>query len=463
MLALIIASAFPDITTAQEQDYPEYVVKSGESLYSIAQTFGASVDALRAVNDINDPSLIVVGQRIMIPSFEGITGELATRPLLAGDTLDSLARMLDADTMALVRLNRIVNPRALFLGQPIIYQASKNENNSSANSKGERLIIASVSDTLVSLAAQLGCSIGELAMRNALLFSGNVYPGRQLFVPTSTATTGLPEPLTGLHIIPDHPSQGEPMLVIVDIEDQTLLSGNIGNDRLHFINADNKSFALHGVHAMSDPGTYTLVIQAEMPEGEFAAFETRVAISNANYRYQAIMLPEEKWGLLSDSEEGEAEERHIQNLALNITVDKLWNTSFSHPLAPERITATFGLRRSYNGGPYDTFHSGVDFGAPEGTPVVASSAGTVVLSEKLKIRGNATVIDHGWGVYTTYWHLSERLVSVGDTVASGETIGSVGNSGLSTGSHLHWEVWVGGNPIDPIAWIESDVGKYLDR
>jgi len=119
------------------------------------------------------------------------------------------------------------------------------------------------------------------------------------------------------------------------------------------------------------------------------------------------------------------------------------------------ISAYFGARRSYNGGPYTSYHSGVDFRAPGGTPVYAPAAGTVVLAEPLALWGNGVVIDHGWGVLTGYGHLSTIEVQVGQQVMQGELVGKVGNTGLSTGAHLHWEVWVGETSVNGLQWLEE--------
>jgi murein DD-endopeptidase MepM/ murein hydrolase activator NlpD len=89
-------------------------------------------------------------------------------------------------------------------------------------------------------------------------------------------------------------------------------------------------------------------------------------------------------------------------------------------------------------------------------PVVAPSGGVVVLAESLVVRGNAILIDHGWGVVTGYWHLSEVGVAVGQHVAQGERIGAVGNTGLSTGAHLHWEMWVNGVAVNALSWLDPD-------
>ncbi len=459
---MVIASVFPPLTHAQEGDSPEYVVQSGDSLYSISQAFGSSVDELQAANDINDPSLIVAGHRLQIPGFKGISGGVAIRTLDHGDTLSSLIRALDTDRMSLILLNRIVNPAALYLRQPIIYPlSSETQSGVYASPGGGQLRVANKSDTLASLAAASADTIATLSIRNALSSSSDVYPGRHLFVATDTPVTGLPHPMTEIRVIPDRPVQGDPVVVVVQSQNGASISGTLGEEMLHFVSTGNGSLALHGVWAMKHPGTYPLVIHAELPSGGTTAFETRVPIADPKYQYQAIALPQDKSGLLSDYAGTEFD--RIQSIASSFSSERLWKTPFSPPLVSEYITATFGLRRSYDGGPYDTFHSGVDFGMPIGTPILAPASGVVVVAEAMRIRGNGTVIDHGWGVYTAYWHQSRILVSSGQTVSAGEIIGYVGDSGLSTGTHLHWEVWVGGHQINPMAWIGLEIQNALQR
>ena len=98
-------------------------------------------------------------------------------------------------------------------------------------------------------------------------------------------------------------------------------------------------------------------------------------------------------------------------------------------------------------------NGGIDFGAPAGTPIRAAAGGVVALADQLQIRGGATILDHGWGVFTAYWHQASVLVKPGQAVQAGEVIGTVGNTGLSTGTHLHWEVWANGNQVDPTQWL----------
>lgn len=101
----------------------------------------------------------------------------------------------------------------------------------------------------------------------------------------------------------------------------------------------------------------------------------------------------------------------------------------------------------------ENYHDGMDIGVPKGTPVRAAAAGTVIMASWYGGYGNAIKIDHGGGVVTLYAHLSSIGVEVGQKVAAGANIGYSGNTGTSTGPHLHFTVMVGGSPVDPQSWL----------
>jgi murein DD-endopeptidase MepM/ murein hydrolase activator NlpD len=98
-------------------------------------------------------------------------------------------------------------------------------------------------------------------------------------------------------------------------------------------------------------------------------------------------------------------------------------------------------------------HTGVDIGASSGTPIKAADDGVVVMAGPNGGYGNWTLIDHGGGLATGYGHQSSIGVSRGQRVSRGEVIGRVGSTGASTGPHLHWEVRVNSNPVDPMRWV----------
>ena len=139
-----------------------------------------------------------------------------------------------------------------------------------------------------------------------------------------------------------------------------------------------------------------------------------------------------------------------------------WHAPFQLPINNFlTISSTFGARRSYNGGPYRTYHEGVDFAAYGGTPVLAPAGGTVVVAEFLYVRGGAVIIDHGLGIYTGFYHLSSLAVVPGDVVTPGQIIGEVGTTGLSTGNHLHWDLLVDGVWVDAQAWLAQGMDCWI--
>lgn len=115
----------------------------------------------------------------------------------------------------------------------------------------------------------------------------------------------------------------------------------------------------------------------------------------------------------------------------------LWPIASSH-----RVTSPFGWRTHPITGRRN-LHGGIDVAAPNGTPIMASKAGVVVISLYGSSYGNYVVLSHPDGTRTLYAHMSQRSVSAGDTVSQGQTVGLVGSTGSSTGNHLHFETWTG--------------------
>jgi murein DD-endopeptidase MepM/ murein hydrolase activator NlpD len=157
-----------------------------------------------------------------------------------------------------------------------------------------------------------------------------------------------------------------------------------------------------------------------------------------------------------DPENTRPENDLIASVINRVSDQKHWEGALSYPTAyTDAFPSYFGSRRNYNGQGYYWYHSGLDLYGGTGTPINAPASGRVVYTGLLEVRGNVTFIDHGWGVFTGYLHQSAIEVEQGDWVERGQLIGYVGGTGRVTGPHLHWEVWVGGVPVDPLEWTSN--------
>jgi len=136
--------------------------------------------------------------------------------------------------------------------------------------------------------------------------------------------------------------------------------------------------------------------------------------------------------------------------------ERLWRGPFRAPLDGGQPTGGYGLRRVINGQPRSP-HTGYDWAAPVGTPVLAVNTGRVALVAEHFFAGRNVVLDHGLGLFTLYYHLDATRVAAGDLVAAGQTIGTVGATGRVTGAHLHFGVLLAGARVDPEALLALKV------
>jgi murein DD-endopeptidase MepM/ murein hydrolase activator NlpD len=191
---------------------------------------------------------------------------------------------------------------------------------------------------------------------------------------------------------------------------------------------------------------------------ELAALEAAQAASRA----AALAVRQQKAGALKgvnkDLAELERQENQIlaesQALAGVITGSSGGGQGTGDLMYPVSgpVTSPFGWRIHPILG-YKKFHTGLDFGVGYGTPIRASDSGTVIYSTWMGGYGNVVIVDHGNGLSTLYAHQSSVAAGNGARVTRGQTVGYVGSTGFSTGPHLHFEVRVNGNPVDPMGYL----------
>ncbi|MFN7225981.1 MAG: M23 family metallopeptidase [Holosporales bacterium] len=208
--------------------------------------------------------------------------------------------------------------------------------------------------------------------------------------------------------------------------------------------------------AYNAPATAKLSITA--PGGE--QVEETLSVAKRTWQVQRIDgLPQAK---VTPNPEDLARIQHDQarffEQRSRQTPQPWYRSGFIMPLEG-RISGVFASQRILNGEPRQP-HFGVDVAAPVGTPFVSPADGVVVIaSEDFFLTGGTLMIDHGYGVTSIFAHLNSIDVAVGDKVTQGQHLGTVGNTGRSTGPHLHWGTAVGRIQVDPLELLKL---KFTD-
>ncbi|MBE9167551.1 M23 family metallopeptidase [Pleurocapsales cyanobacterium LEGE 06147] len=279
---------------------------------------------------------------------------------------------------------------------------------------------------------------------------------------TTIALMALAEPLAALEvqILPNNPQLGDTISVIVTTEDKesqptvTLEQKDypvfaVGDrDRRE---RTSRYRALLPTSPLNQPGKLTIQVK-----GDGQAKNIGVWLKNRFFPTQRITLTGK-----ASSSATQLELDRVAAFKELVTADKFWHGSFVRPNTG-RISTGFGVRRYYNGVfAQDYYHRGVDYAGGAGSAVMAPAAGYIKLvgreAEGFRVHGNTIGIDHGQGVLSVLLHLQDIYVKEGDFVQAGQTIGTVGSTGASTGSHLHWGLYVHGVSVDPVPWRLSDI------
>ncbi len=183
-------------------------------------------------------------------------------------------------------------------------------------------------------------------------------------------------------------------------------------------------------------------------------FELPFALEQKEFICETLDLDQANTNIKTDSSAKRMEQIKKLNdiLATINSSDIFQTTTFVPPTTSTRRTAFFADRREYKyttGKSSTSLHYGTDYGIPEGTNVTACAEGKVVLAENRITTGYSVVIEHLPGLYSLYYHLSQLKVKEGDIVKSGQLIGLSGSTGLATGPHLHWEMRLNCEAVNP--------------
>ena len=210
---------------------------------------------------------------------------------------------------------------------------------------------------------------------------------------------------------------------------------------------------LIGIDLSTKPATYEVKVIATDASGRGYSSPFFLKVGKGVFRTQKLSLPRSMVDLDAKTlERVNKEANRVKVLFQTFRDEKLWKGAFVRPLEG-KLSSTFGLDRIINGQRRSP-HTGVDLESEAGTPVWASNSGMVVLVDDLFFSGKSVILDHGWGLYSMYFHLSEGLVKEGDRVGRGDVLGRVGSTGRSTGPHLHWAIRMNQVRVDPLSLLK---------
>jgi len=216
---------------------------------------------------------------------------------------------------------------------------------------------------------------------------------------------------------------------------------------------ETKGFVgLLGVDMRDEPGTHELAIEIKNG-GQSRTLSYTILVVKEKFHVEHLKLPKDKVDLDEKSvTRWKAEQQLVQEALATDSQMKLWQPSFVEPVHGKR-TGIFGSVRIMNGQARNP-HNGEDIGAPLGADVAATNDGVVRLTVDHIFSGKGVYLDHGLGLYSMYFHLSEVLVKEGDLVRAGQIVGKVGATGRATGPHLHWGVKLNGARVNPYALLD---------
>lgn len=238
-------------------------------------------------------------------------------------------------------------------------------------------------------------------------------------------------------------SPSKPTMPTVKVGDQTYPVFPIGAERFR---------AMIPTTPLEKPGTREVTIVDNV-----GTTTLKIPVANRKFPIQRINFSPEKSGL----EATEQELKQVAAFKATVSPDKMWSGKF---IAPNqgKTSSPYGVRRYYNGHlARDYYHRGLDYAGGYGSPVVAPAGGKVVLvgyeKNGFRVHGNVVGVDHGQGVVSIFMHMSKITVAEGQSVNPGDQIGAIGNTGSSTGPHLHWGLYVNGVSIDPVQWRSNSI------
>jgi murein DD-endopeptidase MepM/ murein hydrolase activator NlpD len=222
--------------------------------------------------------------------------------------------------------------------------------------------------------------------------------------------------------------------------------------RVLVMDHENQWIALVGIPLKTKPGTHNISLKPRNKN-----IQTQFTVANKEYPAQYITIKNKR---MVNPNPDDLKRIKSDRIPINKAL-RTWSEQASidtHFIAPVdgRLSSLFGLKRFFNNQPRNP-HSGLDIAAPSGTPIKAPASAKVIDTGNYYYNGNTVILDHGQGLISGYFHMSDIHVKPGQLVKQSDLLGTVGATGRVTGPHLHWNIYLNRTKVDPALFIADEI------
>ena len=460
-----------------------YTVKTGDNLWNIARKYGVSVEVIINANHLKDKDSLSLGQKLKIPAIGVVVSNsnqkeeptIVNYTIVKGDSLWSISRRYDISMNAIISSNNLKEITRLSIGQKLVLPITnmdiakaegynqdtaadqtniiaqpviekKNNNIKQPETVEPIVYTVKAGDNLWNISRKYGVSVAVITDINHLGDKDLLSLGQKLEIPGVGGG------------IPDSNQKEEPTIIVYtvvkgdtlwgisqryDVNMSTIISSNNLKEITRLSIGQKLELPITNMDIAKAEG-YSQGNEAEEIIYYVKKGESLWSISHEyNVKLEAIIAANR---ITDASKISAGQQLRIPNIPG--TRSNIYN--FIWPVRG-RITSPYGMRVLYG---RKDFHAGIDIAGPTGTNIVAAESGRVSYAGYMRGYGNVIILSHDGGYSTVYGHNSVNLVKKGQYVKKGSIIGKVGRTGNATGPHLHFEVRLGGKPLNPISYLK---------
>jgi len=467
LLLFIFSIPFYSFADGNNDEFITHKVTKGETLWSISKQYNTPLEPILAFNNIKDKDTLSIGQIIKILKGNLPAADSTMYIVEKGDTLWTIAQQYNLTVNSILANNNISNSELISIGQEmkiplhkgtvaetnivnqvVIDKKNNNINNNVNQPETAKPIVYTVKagDNLWNISRKYGVSVEVIIDVNNLRDKDLLSLGQKLEIPAIGGGVSNSNQKQEPTIITYTVVKGDTLWSIsqrYDVKMTSIISVNNLKEISRLSIGQKLKLPITNMDIAKAEG-YSKAAAAEEIVYYVKKGESLWSISREyNVKIESIIAAN---SITDASKISTGQQLRIPNVpgARSNICNFIWPVR-------GRVTSPFGSR-VLNG--RKEFHTGIDIGAPTGTTIVAAESGRVNYSGYMRGYGNVIIISHNGGYSTVYGHCSVRLVKKGQYVNKGTIIGKVGRTGNATGPHLHFEVRLGGKPVNPLSYLK---------